>query len=141
MRFIALNESRSFSAAPEEESKTAKAVQNLLVHIPGEASGFYLMAIPLAKDAKAQVTIWMAVLIGLVALGLLVLLRWLGAATTAVKVTSIIAFFIWMLAIDQGFLNLLLVDAGFSQAQTLGVVLALAYSTVITILGSAGKLK
>jgi hypothetical protein len=141
MRFIALNEMGVVRAAPEADSTSAKVMQNLLVQIPGEASGFYLMAVPLAKDDKGAIGIGMALLLGVLALGLLVLVRWLAAATTAVKITSIIAFFIWMMAIDQGFLKILFLDAGWDSVGTVGAILALAYTTVITILGSAGKLK
>ena len=46
-----------------------------------------------------------------------------------------------MMAFDQGFLNLLFVEAGFATAGLVGLILAVFYTTVITALGSAGKLK
>jgi hypothetical protein len=141
MRFVAVNEAASFRAVDDPASTSEKIMQNLLVHIPGEASAAYLMTIPLVKDDKDQIILWLAVVIGVLALGLLVVVRWLANATKAVHITSIIAFVIWMMAFDQGFLNLLFDEAGFATAGVLGLVLSVFYTALITALGSAGKLK
>jgi hypothetical protein len=142
MRFKAVSASApglQKSTEPEPaESPTAKVVQNLLVHIPGEASGFYLMGIDVVRDSSTrEVSARDALVVGLMALVLLVVVRWLANATWAVMVTTIVAFLLWMSVIDHGFLRVY----GLALPGKLGSAVALFYSALVTALASAGKLK
>jgi hypothetical protein len=111
-----------------------ETAQNLLKHIPGEASGFYLMAI----NAIDRPSLGVAGLICGLAFILLVAVRWSAQASCGIMWTTIGAFVLWMLVLDKGLLNLafphLLPDP-------LGLILALFYSTLITILANAGIIR
>jgi hypothetical protein len=123
--------------APKAQNAAgSKATQNLLVHVPGEASGFYLLGIE-AIAGQTGVPPAQAAVVGAMALVLLVLVRWLAGASKAVMATSFLAFVIWMAVFDNGFLAL----NGYAVPGKLGVVVAGFYSAVITALGTYGKLK
>jgi hypothetical protein len=140
MKFIALREPPPVTPDPPP-GDGQKTIQNLLAHIPAEASGFYLMAIGLITKqqygASLEPNHGQALLLGGMALVILVLVRWLAHASVAVHVTTIGAFAIWMSVIENGFLHL----NGIAMPSGLGFVFALFYSTVITLLANAGKLK
>lgn len=110
-----------------------KSAQNLLAHIPGEASGFYLMAVGAMDQPKIGAVIFVSIL----ALILLVLVRWAAKASGGVMVTSIVAFAIWMLVLDKGVLHVLWPHL---LPNPLGLIVAAFYSAVVTILANAGKL-
>jgi hypothetical protein len=120
------------AAAPGDTLK--KSAQNLLVHIPGEASGLYLMGV----DAIDQLNGATAVFIAVLALVVLILVRWAANVSRAVLFTSIIAFLLWMFVLDKGVFNILFPNV---FPSTLGLIAAVFYSTVVTILGNAGKIK
>lgn len=111
-----------------------EGAQNLLKHIPGEASGFYLMAV----DSMEKPSIGVVVLIFILALVLLVVVRWLAGASRWIMATTIIAFLLWMLVLDKGVLNLAFPGL---IPDPLGLILAVFYSTLVTILASAGVIK
>ncbi len=108
--------------------------QNLLKHIPGEASGFYLMAV----DAVAKPRLATVGLIFVLSLVLLVVVRWLTNASKGIMFTTILAFLIWMLVLKNGFLYLLLPNL---LPDPLGLIVAVFYSTLVTLLASAGKIR
>jgi hypothetical protein len=123
-------------AEPEPVTGTQvlqKSAQNLLAHIPGEASGLYLMGV----GAMDQPKIGTMAIVSILALVLLVLVRWAGKASRGVMVTSILAFVIWMLVLDNGVLHVLWPHL---LPNPLGLIVAVFYSAVVTILANAGKL-
>jgi hypothetical protein len=115
----------------------SKVAENLLTHIPAEASGFYLMAVSAVKRPDGTVGEGDAIGWGVAALGLLILVRVLAKATPAVLITSMIAFVLWMAVLDVGTLSVL--HWGIPAPR--GAIAALLYSTVVTALASAGKLR
>ena len=121
-------------AAGGAQDTLTKSAQNLLAHIPGEASGLYLMAV----DAIDQPTVAALVFVFILALVLLILVRWAAQASRAVMITSIIAFLIWMLVLKKG---LLYVAFPGLLPDPLGLILAVFYSTAVTILANSGKIK
>jgi hypothetical protein len=148
MRFRALNETASSTTATGKGKKrtpgaddaatpVAKAAQNLLVHIPGEASGFYLFAVDFLRSSPTEaIPAREALWVGGMALVLLVVVRWLANASLAILATTVVAFLIWMAVLDIGFLTL----NGFGLGK-LGPAVAFFYSTLVTLLATAGKLK
>lgn len=120
---------------PAEAGKAlVEASQNLLKHIPGEASGFYLLAVEsIIRPTLGQ----LAMVFGL-SFVLLVVVRWLADASRGIMITTILAFLLWMLILDKGFLHVAfpgLLPAPF------GLIVAVFYSTLITLLASAGKIR
>jgi hypothetical protein len=111
-----------------------KSAQNLLLHIPGEASGLYLMA----ADAFDKPSTGAIIFIAILALIILIVVRWAAGASKAVMVTSVVAFLIWMFVLDKGVFQLLLPDL---LPNPLGLIIAVAYSSLITTLGNAGMIK
>jgi hypothetical protein len=118
---------------PGPSGKLEITAQNVLAHIPGEASGFYLMAVG-AIDKPPVGTL---IFIFLLALILLVLIRWAAKATKGVMLTSVLAFGIWMLILDKGVLHVLMPTL---LPGALGLVVAVFYSIVVTTLANTGKL-
>ncbi len=148
MRFRALKEPAPSAAeagkaqkrttgTEDAETPVAKVAQNLLVHIPGEASGFYLFAVDFLRPSPtAPIPPTEALWVGGMALVLLIVVRWLANASAAILATSVIAFLIWMAVLDIGSLTL----NGFGLGR-LGLAVALFYSSVVTLLATAGKLR
>jgi hypothetical protein len=128
---------RTLAASGGGESANRAALvegaQNLLKHIPGEASGFYL----LAAGAFVSPSVTTLAVIFVLALVLLVVVRWAAGASTAIMTTTIVAFFIWMFVIDQGVFH---VAFPALLPVPLGLIIAVFYSTLITTLASAGKI-
>jgi hypothetical protein len=110
------------------------AANNLLFQIPGEASGFYLMAV----DALPEPSIGSLWLLFFMALILLVMVRVLSKASNGIMATTLGAFIIWMLVLDKGVLHVMFPDL---LPSPLGMILAIFYSMVVTILASFGKIK
>ena len=111
----------------------AGVTENLLKHIPGEASGFYL----LASSSLTDVTTGRLGLIFALSLILLVVVRWLALASWGIMLTSIGAFALWMLIFDKGYLHAIFPDV---LPSPLGLIVASFYSALITLLASAGKI-
>ncbi len=128
-------------AAADQSPKAAtgkqqlvKMSQNLLNHIPGEASGFYLMAV----DAFADPSLSVLGVLCFLALVLLVAVRWLAGASRGIMITTVGAYVLWMLILDQGFLHRAFPDL---LQDPLGLVIAGFYSALVTILAGAGKIR
>jgi hypothetical protein len=145
IRFKALRETppapavgpKATPALADADPPAAKVAQNLLVHIPGEASGFYLFAVDsLRRSSGEAVPATQALWVGGMALILLVVVRWLAKASPAIIATTVIAFVIWMAVLDVGCLTV----NGWGLGG-LGLAVALFYSAVVTALATAGKLK
>ena len=113
--------------------RSGEVAKNLLKHIPGEASGFYLIGAG-AFENPGPMTLGA---LFAMALGLLLLIRFLAKASRGITVSTVIAFLLWMFIIDNGFLATLFPVL----PDPWGLILAGFYSTVITILASAGKIK
>lgn len=111
-----------------------EASQNLLKHIPGEASGFYLLAV----DSIKEPSLGNLGLIFTLAFVLLVVVRWLAKASWGIMITTILAFALWMLIFDKGFLHVLLPNL---LPAPMGLIVAVFYSMLITLLASAGKIR
>lgn len=121
----------ALEAAPAPANTRVTALENLLMHIPGEASGFYLMAVGLFDQPSAG-ALW---LIFAMALILLLVVRILAKASVWVIMTTLGAFLIWMFVLDQGIFHVLMPNL---LPDPLGFVVALFYSALITLLASKG---
>jgi hypothetical protein len=64
--------------------------------------------------------------------------RWLSNASNGIMLTTILAFLIWMRVLKNGFLHMLLPNL---LPDPLGPILAVFYSTLITLLAGAGKIR
>jgi len=124
------------ATAPPAAGKQAliEASQNLLKHIPGEASGFYLMA----ADSIDKPSLGTLGLIFALALVLLITVRWLAGASRWIMATTGVAFLLWMFILDNGFLHVALPTL---LPDPLGLIIAVFYSTLITLLASAGVIR
>jgi len=133
-QFYPLHSAKLEAASSQDPTPVQRVIQNLLAHIPAEASGFYLLGIEFFnkpdKDDKALL-FW-------ILLGFLLLVRWLGKANVWVFLISIVAFVLWMGIFDVGYLQE--VDWFNWLEGPRGAVIALAFSTIVTILASAGKI-
>ncbi|RMG63202.1 MAG: hypothetical protein D6715_11530 [Calditrichaeota bacterium] len=111
-----------------------ESAQNLLKHIPGEASGFYLMAVD-SFDNPSLGTLAVLFILGFI---LLVAVRWAAGASRWIMATTIGAYLIWMLVLDKGFLH-----AAFPNLlpDPMGLIVAVFYSTLIATLAGAGKIR
>jgi hypothetical protein len=122
----------------EEPAEGKQAIienaQNLLKHIPGEASGFYIMAV----DSIEKPSLSTVGLIFVMALILLLAVRQLADASRDIMLTTIGAFLLWMFIFDKGLLNMLFPNL---LPDPLGLILAVFYSTLITLLAGAGKIR
>ena len=120
--------------ATNGEQGAAAVAENIINHIPAEATAFYLMAVQ-ALGEPTQLQLFIAFVLSLV---LLIIVRWLGNASRAVWISTIVAFVLWMFLLDKGFLHpywpRVLPDAW-------APVIAGFYSTVVTLLASKGMLK
>ncbi len=111
-----------------------EASQNLLKHIPGEASGFYLLAADSIKDpSRGNLGV-----IFFLAFVLLVVVRWLAKASWGIMITTILAFVIWMLIFEKGFLHVVWPNL---LPAPMGLIVAVFYSMLVTLLASAGKIR
>ena len=121
-------------ASPSREEAVSTIVENLLKHIPIEASGFYMTSLKFLRNLELPSLAVIAIL----ALILLVVVRWAAGASRAVMYSTIGAFVLWMLVLDQGVLH-----QAFPALVSNGMdaVLALFYSGIITALASTGKIK
>jgi hypothetical protein len=108
--------------------------ENLLKQIPGEATGFYL----LAAGAFAKPNLWTLGIIFVLALTLLVMVRWLAHASRAIMTTTIIAFLLWMLILDNGFIHALFPNA---LIPPWGFIIVTFYTIAVALLANAGKIK
>lgn len=111
-----------------------KASSNLLAHIPGEASGFYL----LSAQSFDQPSIGNLGVLCVLSSVLLLAVRWCANASIAVIATSLIAFALWMFVLEQGFFRALIPDL---LPDPLGLIVASFFSAIVTVLATAGKLK
>jgi hypothetical protein len=115
------------------KSATDTSIENLLKHLPGEATAVYLAGLDaVGKNAPVANLIIIAV----VALGIMLLIRFLSKSSPAVIITSTIAFVIWVYALGNGPFQAL----GLNLAQGMGAFLVIAYSTIVTILADRGFL-
>ena len=127
----------SVSPTPSSNQKGSDietSANNLLAHIPGEASGFYLMAVGALSNPSMQV-MW---LLFVLSLGLTLLLKWAQKSSPKVIGSTMIAFLIWMTAMDQGVFRTAFPDF-FSPP--IGLIIAAFYSIVVTALANTGFLK
>lgn len=126
----------AMAAAPKPSAAkqaTIDVTQNLLKHIPGEASGFYLLTYGLTDKTRTQLGLIFAL-----SLILLLTVRILAAASVAIIISSVIAFLLWMVIFDEGFLHVI---APSLMPPGIGAIVAFFYSAMITVLASAGKIK
>ncbi len=69
---------------------------------------------------------------------LLVTVRWSAGASRGILLTTIGAYLLWMLVLDQGFLHVAFPNL---LPDPLELIIAVFYSTLITILAGAGKIR
>jgi hypothetical protein len=116
------------NGAITQESDLKNAAQNLLVHIPGEASGFYLMV----ANATETMSTGNALLYAALALAILFAARWVADSTWPVMLTSAVAFFIWMAVLEDGALSV----AGYGLPGVPGLAIAAGYSILVAIIAT-----
>ena len=117
-----------------ESDATKKSIQNLLTHLPGEATGLYLIGLDVfGKEANA----FILSIVAIVSLGIMILIRTLAKASTAVFVTSFIAFVLWVYAIGNGPFQAL----GIVLPQGVSAFAIAVFSTVVTVLANKGLIK
>ncbi|HLE04917.1 MAG TPA: hypothetical protein VI729_09960 [Anaerolineales bacterium] len=119
-------------AKPPGTAKTTAS--NLLAHIPGEASGFYLLWV----GALTEPTLVELGILFVISVALLVVVRMLAKASALLIVSSLVAFAIWMFVVDNGLFK---VWFQLPIQEMLLLAIAAAYSTLITLLANAGILK
>jgi hypothetical protein len=135
--FTKIKTTRSTGSAADRRNRTKTnvdtSIENLAKHLPGEATAVYLAGLDaVGKNAPVANLIIIAV----VALGIMLLIRYLYKSSPAVIITSTIAFVIWVYALGNGPFQAL----GLNLAQGMGAFLVIAYSTIITILADRGML-
>ena len=108
--------------------------KNLLKHIPGEASGFYLMAV----DSIPNPGLGAIGFIFVLALVLLILVRYLAGASRGIMISTILAFLIWMFVLDSGLFHVAFPNL---LPDPFGLIVAFFYSMVVTLLANAGKIQ
>lgn len=121
-------------ASADAKDKLQKSAQNLLVHIPGEASGLYLMAVDAFDKPSSAIIIFIATM----ALIILIVVRWAAGVSRGAMITSVLAFLIWMFVLDKGVFQMLFPSL---LPNPLGLIIAVVYSTIITTLANAGIIK
>ena len=124
----------AFVQKARDENPVQKAMQNLLTHVPGEATGLYLAGLDMFGDNASAATL---LVIALVSLAVLLLVRYLVKSSPVVTVASVIAFVIWVYAIGNGPFQAF----GIVLPPGVGAFLVVAYSTVVTVLATYGKIK
>jgi hypothetical protein len=131
-------ETVTLSSVPEkDEGNVQRAVQNLVTHIPGEATGFYMLAIAyLVKEPNVPILFYERMILFVLAMVLLLLVRIISKASVTVIITSSIAFILWMFIIPNG----AFVDVNVISTQW-KLIIAAFYSAAVTVLANAGKLK
>jgi hypothetical protein len=136
MEFKALSAAKKSANAkqPETKQKLVEGAQNILKHIPGEASGFYLIAVDSLQNPGIT-SLWVIFILALI---LLIAVRWAADASKWVMGTTIAAFFLWMFVIDNGVFHVLFPTL---LPDPWGLILAGFYSTLVTVLASTGKIK
>ena len=121
-----------------QENSLAESSKNLLKHIPGEASGFYLIA---AGAFEEPGVIALGVLFSL-SMIILVLVRKIANASKWIYATTVGAFIIWMFVIDGGFLaELVKIKFPMFEVGPWGLIVAMFYSIVVTLAANAGKIR
>ena len=136
MKFNAITKAAAVEAkdATPPPGGVAETSKNLLKHIPGEATGFYLISVA----AFEKPSDWTLAALFLMSLIILLLVRVLAKASLAVIITTVLAFLLWMFVIDNGFLAQMFPNA---LPDPWGMILASFYSVVVTLLAGAGYLK
>lgn len=125
-------------AAPNRVQTT---MENLLTHVPGEASGFYLIGLEMIRGASTAgaAALTTGELGGLFACAmvLLVVIRKLAGAGLGLIITSATAFALWMMVFEDGFLN----HAFHVEKPVYWLVISAFFTALVTALANAGKLK
>lgn len=117
-------------------------MENLLTHVPGEASGFYLLGLEMMRPAPPdRFDPFELGVLFVLALALLVLVRKLAGASTVLIVTSAIAFGLWMTVFKDGFFYQALNRAFGLEDVRLLLVISAFFTGAVTALANAGKIK
>ncbi len=109
-------------------------LQNLVNHMPAEATALYIAGLDAVGNDATPLAL---IIVAVVALPVLLLVRILAKASTAVMISSIIAFIIWVYALGNGPFQAL----NLSFTPGIGAFLVIVYSTIITILANKGIIK
>lgn len=138
-RFRSLRPEGVQPQAASSPSPVKTTMANLLTHVPGEASGFYLLGLATLRAASPNEPTNIAELGGLffAALVLLVLVRVLAGAGSVLIATSAVAFGLWMAISEDGFVR----HALDIEKPVYWVIAAAFFSAVVTALANAGRIK
>jgi hypothetical protein len=128
----------SFDEAEPPKTPAQAVINNVLVHVPTEAVTLAVALTPLAMDNGKASPVGAWILFGCVLL-LMIVVRVMQKATVWVWITSAIAFLLWMALVPQSALQLqfpVLVEH-----PNWALMVASAYSAIVTAVGSLGKIK
>jgi hypothetical protein len=121
------------------EPPLKKLAQNLMTHLPGEATALYLAGLDatgLASTPPTEADAGRLIVIALVSLAVLFLVRILAKSTVWVTVLSAVAFVIWVYSLGNGPFQAL----GIGEAKGMGAFLVIAYSAIVTALATYTKI-
>ena len=111
------------------DDAAARAFENLLAHIPAEASTLYVAGLDaIGPDASVGTVTVVAV----VSLVVLLLVRILFHAERWVLITSVVAFVLWVYALGHGPFQAI----GLALPQGLGAFFILAFHAIVTIIAT-----
>jgi hypothetical protein len=111
-----------------------KSIQNLLNHLPPDATALYLAGINLFEESTSALNL---IIVALVSLAFLLIIRILAKASKTLIIISVISFIIWVYAIGNGPFQAL----GLDLPRRLGTFFVIVYSALITVLANYGIIK
>lgn len=112
----------------------SSSLDNLLSHLPAEATGLYLAGINLTRDTPTALNLG---IVALVSLAMMITIRYLANATLKILIFNLITFIIWIFAIGNGPFQAL----GLEMTGGLTAFFVAAYSILITVLLNHGIIK
>ena len=119
-----------------KEENRGKALENLVKQLPAEATGVYLLGFDLFKGNMCWLTV--AMLFGAF---ILVLVRLGLKSSAAVIFTSLISYVLWVYAIGNGPMQLLLGSFNVTEPAGIGTFLIFVWTTLVSIAANYGWIK
>jgi hypothetical protein len=126
------------AASPADDTKVAteKLIGNLLAHVPTEAIALSTSLSPFTGNGAPPLRSWIALVSSFL---LMCVVRYVNNASKSVWVTSVLAFLLWMALIPNSVLLPMYASWGADTQSVL--MIATAFSAVVTVLTTAGRIK
>ena len=123
---------------PPDDTKAAtqKIIGNLLAHVPTEAVALSTSLSPFTANGAPPLRSWIAFFGSFL---LMCVVRYVNNASTSVWVTSVLAFLLWMALIPNSVLLPMYASWGADTQSVL--MIATAFSAIVTVLTTAGRIK